>query len=56
MHQRRDRLETGFGEVKHELASVRLSVMGVQTDIHNIYGIVARFDERLDRIAAARIA
>jgi hypothetical protein len=25
-------------------------VIGVQTDIHNIYGILARHDERLERI------
>lgn len=50
IHQRMDRLEAGLGEVKHEIVSVRLSIMGIQTDIHNIYGILARHDERSDRI------
>ena len=50
MHQRMDRLETGIGEVKQELVSIRLSVMGVQNDIHNTYGMLGRQDERLDRI------
>lgn len=50
MHQRMDRFENVMGEIKHELVSIRLSVMGIQTDVHNIYGMLARHDERLDRI------
>ena len=50
IHQRMDRLENGLGEVKQELVSVRLSMMSMQTDVHNIYGVLARQDERLDRI------
>jgi chromosome segregation ATPase len=50
IHQRMDRFEVALSEIKQELTSVRLSVMGIQTDIHNIYGILARHDERLDRI------
>jgi len=50
IHQRMDRLENGLGEVKQELVSIRPSMMGMQTDIHNIYGILGRHDERLDRI------
>jgi uncharacterized protein (UPF0335 family) len=50
IHHRMDRLEASLSEVKHEIASVRLSIMGIQTDIHNIYGILARHDERSDRI------
>jgi hypothetical protein len=50
IHQRMDRLENGLGEIKHEIISVRLSLMGTQTDVHNIYGMLARHDERLDRI------
>ncbi len=50
IHQRMDRLESGMGEVKQELVSVRLSVMGIQNDTHNIYGILARHEERLARI------
>ena len=50
IHQRMDRLDQSMGEAKHEITSVRLSLMGVQTDVHNIYGITTRIDERLDRI------
>lgn len=48
--KRMDRVKSTLSEIKQELTSVRLSVMGIQTDIHNIYGILARHDERLDRI------
>ncbi len=50
IHQRMDDIEASISEVKQELVSVRLSVMGIQNDVHNIYGILARHDERLDRI------
>jgi hypothetical protein len=30
--------------------SVRLSAMSIQHDVHNIYGMIARNDDRLDRI------
>ena len=50
IHQRMDRLEHGLGEVKHEIVSVRFAMMGMQNDLHNIYGILARNDERLDHI------
>lgn len=29
---------------------IRLTQMGMQNDIHNIYGMLARSDDRLDRI------
>ena len=50
IHQRMDRFDAALSEVKQEITSVRLSMMGVQTDIHNIYGMLARHDERFDRI------
>ncbi|MDP3898278.1 MAG: hypothetical protein Q8Q62_16545 [Mesorhizobium sp.] len=50
IHQRMDRLDQSVGEVRHEVVSLRLSMMSVQTDIHNIYGITSRIDDRLDRI------
>ena len=45
-----DKIDAGIGEIRHEIVSMRLSQMGMQNDIHNIYGILARHDERLDRI------
>lgn len=50
IHQRMDRFEVALSEIKQELTSVLLSIMGIRTDIRNIYGILARHDERLDRI------
>ncbi len=47
---RLDKIDTGIGEVRHEIIPLRLSQMGMQNDIHNICGILARHDERLDRI------
>ena len=47
-HQRTDRLENGFGEVKHEIVGIRLQALGIQTDINNIYSITARIDQRLE--------
>ena len=49
-HQRTDRLENGFGEVKHEIVAMRLQALGTQTDINNIYSVTGRIDERLERI------
>lgn len=43
-------LNAQMGEVRQELVSIRLSMMGMQNDIHNIYGILGRHEERLDRI------
>jgi archaellum component FlaC len=47
---RLDAIEHGIREVKQELNSVRVHILGMQNDIHNIYGILGRHDERLDRI------
>jgi len=47
---RMDKMEHGIGEIRHEVVSIRLTQMGIQNDIHNMYGILARHDERLDRI------
>ena len=43
-------LNAQMGEVRQELVSIRLSMMGMQNDIHNIYGILGRHEDRLDRI------
>lgn len=50
IQSRLDRIEAGIGEVKSELVSVRGHMIAIQSDVHNIYGVLARHDERLDRI------
>nr|WP_295465339.1 hypothetical protein [Mesorhizobium sp.] len=45
-----DKMEHGIGEIRHEVVSIRLTQMGIQNDIHNMYGILARHDDRLERI------
>ena len=37
-------------EIKAELTAVRMHQFAIQQDIHNIYGMLGRHDERLDRI------
>lgn len=37
-------------EVRSELNSIRGHLISMQSDMHNIYGILARHDNRLDRI------
>jgi hypothetical protein len=49
-HQRFDTLDFRLTEVKSELQSMRGTLVSVQHDIHNIYGILGRYDDRLDRI------
>ena len=43
-------LKDGQAEVKQELISVRGTLVAIQHDTNNIYGILARHDNRLDRI------
>ena len=45
-----DRIETGVSEVKAELVSIRGHMVAIQSDIYNIYGILGRHDNRLERI------
>jgi hypothetical protein len=40
----------GLGEVRQEIVSIRLQQLGIQNDIHNIYAILVRSDQRLERI------
>ena len=49
-HHEISELRQDVSEVKKELNVIRGHMIGIQTDIHNIYGILARHDERLDRI------
>jgi translation initiation factor 2B subunit (eIF-2B alpha/beta/delta family) len=44
------KLEDGLGELKQELIAIRGTMVSMQQDINNIYGILARHDQRLDRI------
>ena len=48
----RDLSETRLdvSEVKKELNVIRGHMVGIQSDIHNIYGILGRHDDRLERI------
>lgn len=50
IHSRMDRLESGLGEVKHEIVAIRLPALSTQTDVNNIYAITGRIDQRLERI------
>jgi hypothetical protein len=44
------KLEDGLSEVKQELIAIRGTMVSMQQDINNIYGILARHEVRLDRI------
>jgi hypothetical protein len=44
------KVEDGLGEVKQELIAIRGTMVSMQQDINNIYGILARHEARLDRI------
>jgi hypothetical protein len=43
-------LKQGQTEIRQELNAIRLAQLSMQIDIHNIYGVLARHDERHDRI------
>lgn len=43
-------LRDGQRELKTEMGALRGTVVSMQQDLHNIYGILARHDDRLDRI------
>jgi hypothetical protein len=44
------KVEDGLAEVKQELIAIRGTMVSMQQDINNIYGILARHEARLDRI------
>ncbi len=50
MNHQLSELRQDVGEVKREINVVRGHIVSIQSDIHNIYGILARHDDRLDRI------
>ena len=43
-------LRQDVSETKRELNVMRGHMVATQSDIHNVYGILARQDERLERI------
>ena len=49
-HQRFDKLDFWLTEVKSELQSMRGTLVSVQHDIHNIYMVLGRHEDHLDRI------
>ena len=50
VHHEIGELHQDFSETKRELNVMRGHMVATQSDIHNIYGILARQDERLERI------
>ena len=42
-------LKDGQREIKQELISIRGQLIAMNQDAHNIYGILGRHDQRLDR-------
>ncbi|HEX2019390.1 MAG TPA: hypothetical protein VGO17_10670 [Aurantimonas sp.] len=49
-HQRFDKLDFRLSEVKSELQSMRGTMVSMQSDIHNIYRVLDRYDDRLERV------
>ncbi|PZU85639.1 MAG: hypothetical protein DI528_11690 [Shinella sp.] len=50
MHSDISSLKEGQNEIKAELNAVRGTMISMHQDIHNIYGVLARHENRLDRI------
>lgn len=50
VHHEVAELRQDDAEVKRELNVIRGHTVATQNDIHNIYGILARQDDRLERI------
>jgi hypothetical protein len=49
MHQRFDKIDFALGKIRNEMQSMRGTMISMQQDIYNIYGVLARHDQRLDR-------
>jgi hypothetical protein len=43
-------LKQGLLEIRSEIGAIRGTMISMQQDIHNIYGMLTRHDERLERI------
>ncbi|KQU79726.1 hypothetical protein ASD12_14020 [Mesorhizobium sp. Root102] len=50
VHHEIAELRQDVSETKRELNVMRGHMVATQSDIHNIYGVLARQDERLERI------
>ncbi|MBB3311970.1 phage shock protein A [Rhizobium sp. BK196] len=50
MHADISGIKDGQNEIKAELNAMRGTMISMQQDIHNIYGVPSRHDQRLDRI------
>jgi len=50
IHHEMSEMRLDLGEVKRELNVVRIHMAEMQSDIHNVYGVMGRQDLRLDRI------
>ena len=50
IQSRLDRMDMTLGEVRSELGSIRGHMIATEGDIKNIYGVLARQDNRLERI------
>ncbi|MDI7863313.1 hypothetical protein MRS76_15245 [Rhizobiaceae bacterium n13] len=50
MHHRLDKVDFTLVEIRNEMQSVRGTMLSMQQDLHNIYGVLGRHEQRLDRI------
>ena len=50
IQSRLDRMDLTLGEVKSELGSIRGPLIATESDVKNIYGVLARQDDRLEHI------
>jgi archaellum component FlaC len=50
MHHELHELRQDASEIKREINVIRGHMAAIQTDVNNIYGILGRHDQRLDRI------
>jgi tetrahydromethanopterin S-methyltransferase subunit G len=50
VQQRLDRVDYKVDELKSELSAIRGHQISMQQDLHNVYGILGRYDLRLEHI------
>ena len=50
VHQRFDLMDHKIDELKSEMQAMRGNLVALLQDIHNIYGMLARHETRLERI------
>ncbi|TPK23455.1 hypothetical protein FJ872_03785 [Mesorhizobium sp. B2-5-9] len=50
IQSRLDRMDLTLGEVKSELGSIRGHLIATESDVKNIYGVLARRDDWLEHI------